>query len=293
MFPMNIIANSICRKRHVQFIFEPYAFFHDKEMINGYSFVVRNLLKVLKLFYGWLDIKYTKLSNSLMTVNAGVAGWIKKIYGKKAYPTYLIIDTKIFKPTINLKIRKKYFGRKIVLHTTDFTPLKNTAFIIKSFKQVVRQIPNALLLITSPRDVPRRRYELMETARKLDIEGNIEFTGFIPNKNLSGYYSLADCAVYAGIGAGASACSYFVLEVMACQTPVVRTSDSTEEVIDGESGYLFKPGDAQTMVKSIICLLKNKPLARQMGINAKRRIDKMYTAGKVAANFNFVLKSVK
>lgn len=293
MFPMNIIANTISRERHIQFIFEPYAFFHDKNMINGYPLVVRLLLKLLKFLYGWIDIKYTKMSRELVTVNSGVSKWVKKIYGREAHPAYLIIDTTIFKPTINDKIQKKYYGRKVVLHTTDFTPLKNTAFIVKAFKQVVQQVPSALLLITSPRDVPQRRNEMMETAIKLGIKNNIEFTGFIPNEDLPAYYSLADCAVYPGIGSGASACSYFVLEVMACETPVVRTSDSKEEVIDGKSGFLFSPTDKDNMVKGILRFLRDERLARKFGGSARKRVLAIYNAENVGKNFNSVLKSVK
>lgn len=293
MFPMNVLANIVSPANHVQFVFEPFAFFHDKKMIEGYPPLVKLLMKTARYFYGNLDIEMTKKSKTLMTVNNGVSKWIKKIYGREATPSFLIVDTKRFKNIFDKKLQSKYAGRKIVLHTTDYTPLKRSSFIIKNFRKIVDVIPNALLLVTTPRNVPDSKIAHEELAKKMGIGNNFEIVGCVPNEDLPKYYSLADCAVYPGVGSGASACSYFVLEVMSCETPVVRTSDSVEEVVDGESGYLFDPNKPQDMVNGIIKILKNNKLAERMGKNARQRINSVYTTKRVADNFNFVLKSVK
>ena len=293
MFPMNLLANMVNARKHIQFIFEPFAFFYDKQMIEGYPPMIKFLMKAAKLFYGSIDIYTTGKSAKLMTVNRGVSVWIHKIYHRPSEPSYLIVDTNKFKSTLDKKLMGKYKDKKIVLHTTDYTPIKRSPFIIKYFKKVVEKVPNALLLITTPREVPASKIAHEDLARKVGMGDNVEIVGYVSNADLPNYYTLADCAVYPGIGAGASACSYFVLEVMACKTPVVRTSDSVEEVIDGESGFLFRPSDAKGMVEGIVKLLKNKNLARKMGEKARKRILEIYTADRVVKNFNSVLKSVK
>lgn len=292
MFPMNVISNILSRDNHVQFVFEPFAFFHDKKMVNGYPFLIRVLMNIASLMYGWIDVYYTKISKVIMTVNLGVSKWIKKIYKKSSIPAYLIVNTNKFKNVKTSRFKEKYKDRLIVLHSTDLTPLKRTPFIISGFKDVVKEVPNALLLITTPFDVSKKAGQILEYARDCGISNNIEILGFVDNKDLASLYSSARCAVYAGVGDGASACSYFVLEVMSSQTPVVRTSDSTEEVEDNKSGFLFNPRDKKKMITSIVKLLKNKKLSTQMGKEARKRIINVYTTEIVTESFNRAFESV-
>ena len=119
-------------------------------------------------------------------------------------------------------------------------------------------------------------------AEQLDVQNHVEILGFVENEKLPYYYSLADVAVYPGIGSGASAASLFVLEAMACETPVVRTSDSLEEVIDGESGFLFHPNEIEDMVKKIVHLLKDDGLRKGMGIQARERVKTLYNWDSVS-----------
>lgn len=292
MFPMNIIGNILSNKNHVQFVFEPFAFFHDKNMVNGYPYLVRISMKIASILYGWLDIYFTKTSKIIMTVNKGVSKWIKKVYGKKSTPAYLIVDKNKFKKTVDSKFIELYKDKLLVLHSTDLTPLKRTPFVIKMFKQVVKKVPNALLVITTPFDVSDKNLQIMNYANKYGISKNVKILGHVKNEYLPVIYSNVRCAVYSGIGDGASACSYFVLEVMSTATPVVRTSDSIEEIEDGVSGFLFKPNDSKKMIESVIKLLSNKELAEEMGRNARKKILKMYTKRIVMKNFKQVFKSI-
>ncbi len=292
MFPMNIVANILSRKNHVQFVFEPFAFFHDKKMIGGYPFIVRNLMQIARLLYCWLDTYFTKSSKVLMTVNNGVSKWIMKVYRRKSIPAYLIVDTKKFKKITSSRFDKLFTDKLLVLHSTDLTPLKRTPFVISGFKDVVKQVPNALLLITTPFDVSNKSKQITDYAEKYGISKNVVVLGFVKNKDLASLYSRVDCAVYAGVGDGASACSYFVLEVMSSQTPVVRTSDSVEEVEENKSGYLFKPEDKEKMVSSIVKLLKDKKLSLKMGVAARNRIKNVYTNEVVAKSFKDAFEQI-
>lgn len=293
MFPMNILANLTSRQKHAQFIFEPFAFFHDREMVNGYSFVKKLALKFIGILYSWLDILFTQKSKQILTVNKNVSDWIYKIYKKKSSPSYLIIDSSVFRPMENKYFGNKYASNKIVLHTTDYTPIKRTDFMINTFADVVKEYPGAVLCITHTLDDPNKRKELKLLCKKLGIERNVNFLGFVKNEDIPKLYSSVNCGVYPGIGSGASACSYFVLEMMSCATPVVRTSDSTEEIDDGVSGYLFDPQNGPEMVSKLVNILKNNNLSKEMGIQGRAKIKKIYSADNVVNNFNTALKVVK
>lgn len=292
MFPMNILANWINSQHHIQYIFEPYAFFHDPVMIKGLPFTRRIFVKILKFCYSSLDISSTKKSRYLMTINDGVEKWVEKIYGRKAYKSYLVVDTDFFRHIDNIQLKEKYKNRKIVLHSTDYTPLKRTPFLIEAFKDVVKQVPESLLMIIQPVNNDREKDKLEKMVLSMGISKNVVFAGCVAADDLPKYYSLACCSVYPGIGAGASASSYFVLESMACMTPVVRTWDTKEEVIDKVNGYLFDPNNKSEMVSLLVKLLRNKEIRDIFGRMARDRIIRVNSVANVVTRFEYLIKKL-
>jgi len=281
MFPMNWMVLHF-PKVHIQYCFEPFAFFHDQQMIKGFSLFKRAMLRTLKFLYEGLDIQATQNADKILTVNQGTVRWIEKVYRRNSIPTYLGVDTDFFRKGRDENLSLKYSGQKVIVHSTDYTPLKRTDVLIRALPEMRKEIPNLKLLITHTVDDRRGLKKIIQLAEHLDVRNHVEILGFVENEKLPYYYSLADVAVYPGIGSGASAASLFVLEAMACETPVVRTSDSLEEVIDGESGFLFHPNEIEDMVKKIVHLLKDDGLRKRMGIQARERVKTLYNWDSVS-----------
>jgi len=275
MFPMNWIAFHF-PKVHVQYCFEPFAFFHDQEMIKGFPFFKRSMLRALKFFYARRDIQATQRADKILTVNRGTACWIEKIYQRGSIPTYLGVDTDFFRTVTDEDLSRRYAGQKVIVHSTDYTPLKRTDVLIRALPEIRKEIPNLKLLVTHTVEDRKGIQKMIQLAHQMGVDSYLEMVGFVAIEKLPLYYSLADVAVYPGVGSGASAASLFVLEAMACETPVVRTSDSVEEVIDGESGLLFHPQDMEGMVRKIVHLLKDDDLRKRMGSMARERIKDVY-----------------
>lgn len=65
-----------------------------------------------------------------------------------------------------------------------------------------------------------------------------------------------------------------ILEAMAYGLPVISTpvGGIPEAVIEGETGFLVKPGDVQAIAERIALLLKDRDLRERMGANARKRI---------------------
>ena len=80
-FPMNIIAQNLGLK-HLQFCFQPYAFFWDDDLIKSLPFSKKILLKFYKKLFKNLDLIATKSSDTLLTINEGSRNSIEIIYGK-------------------------------------------------------------------------------------------------------------------------------------------------------------------------------------------------------------------
>jgi len=135
-------------------------------------------------------------------------------------------------------IRKRYrLGKKkIVLHVGRVVKEKNIELLINEAQSIINKKPNVVFIIVG-RGPAEEYYKNLVTMKGL--EEHFIFAGFVPKKELPDYYAAADAFAFP---------SYFdtqglvALEAMAAGVPVVAPSrsGSSDFVIDGKTGYLFK-----------------------------------------------------
>lgn len=72
------------------------------------------------------------------------------------------------------------------------------------------------------------------------------------------------------------------LEAMAAGLPVIATTlpQITEVVIDGETGFLVKPGDRQELTHKIRCLMENLALGIEMGAKGRKIAEEKFDSNK-------------
>lgn len=202
-------------------------------MINGFNLSKRTLIRLLAALYARLDITATNKSDVVTTLNDSTNEWLKRTYGREGIKTYMGVDTVFFKPGPLSSINKE---NKIILHSTDFTLMKGTEYLIDALPAVVSKIKDVKVIITNTVDDERKKMKLLNKAMKLGVDKYVEFIGTVPYQKLPEYYYMADVVVFTGhpesIGTTASLA---VLEAMACETPVVRSIGCDEEIEDGVS----------------------------------------------------------
>ena len=104
------------------------------------------------------------------------------------------------------------------------------------------------------------------------------FTGFI--KDTPGITSLFDIAVLSSYTEG---CSNALLEYMAMGKPVIATvvGGNSELVVDGETGYLVPPKDAQMLAEKVNLLLNSDINRQTMGIKGRKRAAEKYDISNI------------
>jgi glycosyltransferase involved in cell wall biosynthesis len=291
-FPMHwgaVVAGGRTGIRHVHMCFEPFPFFHDREVIGMYPAWKRALLAYLRIAYRGLDARGVRGADRLLTLNEATAAQIERVYGiTGAEPTYAGVDTQFFHPYGDSELadlRARHGDGPIVIHSTDYSPIKRTDLALRAF--AAAGSPDGTpprLLVTSTREDPRVQRELAELARSLSIADRVEFLGFLPYEDLPRYYSLADVLLQTGTaaGSGATTMSLPVKEALACGTAVVRSQATEEDVVDGVSGYLVDPSDVQATGSRIAALLSDRGRARDMGEAGRQRIVELYDWDRVA-----------
>lgn len=277
MFPMNAVAAPL-PNRKFQYLFEPFVFIHNTPFINNLPPAKRLFCSFLSRRYKQLDIDSTRRSEKVFTLNEMTAGSARKVYDVKAVPTYTGIDTDFFKPCDSPDLNKKYQGRRVLIHSTDFTPIKRTDLALKAVALAAKRFPEILLLITSTIPDLKGFHWLWNHVDKLGIRKNIEYLGFVSPQDISRYYSFAEILLQTGTDelAGATSFSLPVKEAMACGTPAIRNPVTDEDVEDGISGLLLDPLNTAKYAEGIVLLLSDPKKTKEMGIKAREKIVSSY-----------------
>jgi glycosyltransferase involved in cell wall biosynthesis len=114
-------------------------------------------------------------------------------------------------------------------------------------------------------------------AKEANVDDIIEFTGFI--EDVKGFMSSIDVFFLPSLWEGFG---YVIAEAMYFEKPVIAfdLSSNPELIRDGETGYLIRPGDIESVAGRIELLQKEKDTIAKLGKAAKERIVKNFTFAK-------------
>lgn len=165
---------------------------------------------------------------------------------------YNFIDFKRFK-----RDNKDHFkqaiapnGERILIHVSNFRPVKRVDDVIYIFKIVNDEIPSKLLLIG---DGPERS-RCEELSRKLGLSADIRFLG--KQDAVEELLAVSDLFL---LPSSSESFGLAALEAMACQVPVISSNVGgiPEVNIDGETGYLSGVGMVDKMAEDALKILKD------------------------------------
>lgn len=139
-------------------------------------------------------------------------------------------------------------GEKILVHTSNFRPVKHVDDVIRIVQRINEQIPAKLLLIG---DGPERQNMEM-LCRDLDLCDEIRFLGKL--EAVEEVLAIADLFL---LPSGHESFGLAALEAMACEVPVISSNAGglPEVNIQGVTGYLEKPGDVEAMAEDALSIL--------------------------------------
>ena len=185
------------------------------------------------------------------------------------------IDTSMFRPKESaLRLPDK----RIVLTASVLHKQKGVQYLIKAFKSVLLEVPNARLMVVG--DGPHRA-ELQNLSRSLSVIDAVTFTGKVPNATLPDYYNAADVFVIPTVRV--EGLPLVELEAMACARPVVASDiGGIPSVIrDGVNGLLVRPADVGMLAARVVAVLNDRGLAATLSSNARKTIEKDFSREKM------------
>lgn len=116
--------------------------------------------------------------------------------------------------------------------------------------------------------------------RELELEGRVRFTGHCDD--MPAALMLADIVVSATT-ARPEAFGRIAVEAQAMGKPVIASAHggSLETILDGQTGYLVKVGDAQDLAAALKKMIEDKELRLTLGRSGRQWVRKKFTVDKM------------
>ncbi len=170
------------------------------------------------------------------------------------------IDTEVYDPAKEPCYRSTLAeeGEKIVMHVSNFRPVKRVVDVVEIFARIAAEIPSRLIMVGDGPDRPRAQ----ERARALDIGHRVVFLG-----KHDSVEELLPCADLFLLPSGSESFGLAALEAMASGVPVIASSIGgvPELLPHGEAGYVYPVGDVEGMSKGALQILGDPSLQRSLG----------------------------
>ncbi|MBX6333317.1 MAG: N-acetyl-alpha-D-glucosaminyl L-malate synthase BshA [Gemmatimonadaceae bacterium] len=186
-----------------------------------------------------------------------------------------VYDRAAYRPLLREQVAD---GRAVVMHVSNFRPVKRVRDIVRIFAQVQREVPSVLVMVG---DGPERVLAEQE-ARALGVHDVTHFLGRIdavaPLLASADLFLLPSQSESFGLSA---------LEALACGVPVVasRVGGLPEVVNDGVTGVLCDPGDVDAMVAASVGILRDRDRWQAMSAAAAAAARARFAESDIVARY--------
>jgi L-malate glycosyltransferase len=141
-------------------------------------------------------------------------------------------------------------GHRVLVHVSNFRPVKRVGDVVKIFAAVRKKLPATLVLVGDGPDRDSAEQEVDSLGLRKDVRflGKVESVGDVLRG--ADLFLLPSATESFGLAA---------LEAMACGVPVVASAAGgiPEVVEDGKTGFLAPPGEIATMTARALSVLEN------------------------------------
>lgn len=180
-------------------------------------------------------------------------------------------------PAIVLKTRREFAADDdpLVGTVARLTEQKDLPTLLRAFARVLEAVPDARLVI-----VGRGEEEdvLRSLSTELCISNSVVFAGF--RTDVPALMTAFDVFVLPSRWEGFGV---VFMEAMAAGTPVVASDVSAipEVVVDGETGFLCRPGDEEAFAEATVEVLADDGTSNRLGQAGRARLEKEFTVDRM------------
>jgi len=243
------------------------------EHTNFDRWLTKNPWRFLYLLYSRLSV--------VVAISQAVKGQLVALGVPEKRIKVIYPGVDLGKVDIALRNFEKKFKHDFIIGTIcRLEPEKGIEYLLQAVKIALPLIPNLSLQIVGDGQI---KHNLEWLAKKLEIEGQIQFVGF--QKSTERWYPLFDLFVLPS--ALRESFGISLVEALSFQVPVLasRIGGVKEVIEEGKTGFLANPRDAQDLAEKIIYIYKNYQLAKETAQAGRQKVEERFSLDKMIKDF--------
>ncbi len=199
---------------------------------------------------------------------------------KEIQVIYNFIDPQEYHRVEVPDLKKRYAGtnEKILIHISNFRPVKRLKDVVDVFERVNRDIPSRLLMVGDGPEGPAVHRHILSRG----LEDKVHFLG--KQERVVELLSVSDLCL---LTSEKESFGLVALEAMACGVPVIAsTAGGLPEIVkDGITGYLLPIGNVEAMAYKAVKVLTNPALWSQMSENGVRHAHNNFHIDQIVQEY--------
>jgi len=201
--------------------------------------------------------------------------------------TYNFVDKRVYYPRDCTDLRRDYADphEKVLMHISNFRPVKRTCDVVDIFAKVNAKVPSKLLLVGEGPDLPKIQAKI----NAMGLGHRVHYMG--KQDDVAQVISLADLLL---LPSEKESFGLVALEAMACGVPTIGSlaGGIPELVLHGKTGYLSPIGDTDDMAANAIRLLTNEALYAQFREACLQRARTKFCNDRITAQYENIYYNV-
>ena len=183
---------------------------------------------------------------------------------------------------------------QILLTVGQVSERKGQSAVIRALPHVLKTVPHTHYVVVG---LPTKEKQYRALADELGVSAHVHFMGRAKSEAVSRFMNACDAFVmtsrhtahgdFEGYGIAA-------VEAALCGKPAVVSAESglAEAIVDGVTGYTVQPDNPRAVAGTLIRLLCDKDLRREMGRAARERALREQTWEQRAKEYDHLLRGV-
>jgi glycosyltransferase involved in cell wall biosynthesis len=206
-------------------------------------------------------------------------------------------DFKVTKDKTFLKKEMSLGDRNVILFVGRKIFYKGPQILMRALPKIIQQNPKSLAIFVGPdysfSDKSKTYTDYLQAmAKKLNVQNNVFFAGYVPDDILKRYYGVSDIFVFPSIWQ--EPFGKAIIEAMSFEKPVIASNVGgiPEIIINGKNGLLVPPSDVEALAQSVNYLLNNPETAKTIGQKGREIVLQRYSFEKVAEKCSEIYRKI-
>ena len=189
--------------------------------------------------------------------------------------------------TDNFPYKRYLAQKKSILFMGTLSREKGVYDIIRAIPIIRNKVKDIVFIFAGEAESLNEAKRLVNLCREGINEEYICLLGTFTGKKKVDLLLASDIFVLPSYSEGLP---FVILEAMAAGLPIISTEAGAipEVVVDGENGFIIKPGDYVEMAERIYMLLQDRALCSEFGNNNRKRVMKYYNLDVMIKRLDYI-----